>query len=43
MNLQELSAADKKFQKELNAGVTELVLLGVLSRATMRAEITNPS
>jgi PadR family transcriptional regulator PadR len=33
MNLQELSAADKKFQKELSAGITELVLLSVLSRA----------
>jgi PadR family transcriptional regulator PadR len=34
MNFQELSAADRKFQKELNAGITELVLLSALSRAT---------
>jgi PadR family transcriptional regulator PadR len=34
MNRQDSSAADKKFQKELNAGVTELVLLSAVSRAT---------
>jgi PadR family transcriptional regulator PadR len=33
MNRQDSSAADKKFQKELNAGVTELVLLSAVSRA----------
>jgi PadR family transcriptional regulator PadR len=33
MNRQE-SNADKKFQKELNAGITELVLLSAVSRAT---------
>jgi PadR family transcriptional regulator PadR len=34
MNLKELSAADKKFQKELSTGITELVLLSALSQAT---------
>jgi PadR family transcriptional regulator PadR len=31
--LNDTSAANKKFQKELNAGTVSLVLLGVLSRA----------
>ena len=31
---QEPNAADKKFQKELNAGITELALLSAVSRAT---------
>ena len=34
MDLQGPGAADKKFQKELSAGITELVLLNALSRAT---------
>jgi PadR family transcriptional regulator PadR len=34
MNLERPSAADKKFQKELSTGITELVLLNALGRAT---------
>ncbi len=34
MKQKEPSAADKKFKKELNAGITELVLLNAVSRAT---------
>ena len=33
MNLRDMDLADRKFQKELNAGITALVLLSVLSRA----------
>ncbi|MDD5039247.1 MAG: PadR family transcriptional regulator [Dehalococcoidales bacterium] len=34
MNLRDMDSADRKFQKELNAGIAALVLLSVLSRAT---------
>jgi PadR family transcriptional regulator, regulatory protein PadR len=34
MDFHEADAIDKKFQKELNAGISALVLLSVLSRAT---------
>ena len=33
MTVSDVDAANKKFQKELNAGTVALVLLGVLSRA----------
>jgi PadR family transcriptional regulator PadR len=32
-DLDEISSADKKFQKELNSGTVALVLLGILERA----------
>ena len=32
--MKDTDAADKKFQKDLNAGIAALVLLGVLSRAS---------
>jgi PadR family transcriptional regulator PadR len=34
MDLKDVDTADKKFQKELNAGITELVLLSVVSQAS---------
>ena len=34
MDLKDENTADRKFQKELSAGITELVLLSVVSRAT---------
>ena len=34
MNLRDTDTLDRKFQKDLNAGIAALVLLGVLSRAT---------
>jgi PadR family transcriptional regulator PadR len=34
MDINEELITDKKFQKELNAGITALILLSVLSRAT---------
>ncbi|MDD5703258.1 MAG: PadR family transcriptional regulator [Dehalococcoidales bacterium] len=34
MNLIDTDTFDRKFQKDLNAGISALVLLGVLSRAT---------
>ena len=34
MNLRETDISDRKFQKDLNAGIAALVLLSVLSRAT---------
>jgi len=33
MNLRDTDTFDRKFQKDLNAGIAALVLLGVLSRA----------
>ena len=33
MNLTDTDTTDRKFQKDLNAGIAALVLLGVLSRA----------
>ena len=33
MNLRDTDTLDRKFQKDLNAGIAALVLLGVLSRA----------
>ena len=33
MNLRDTDTIDRKFQKDLNAGIAALVLLGVLSRA----------
>ena len=33
MNLRDKDTLDRKFQKDLNAGIAALVLLGVLSRA----------
>ena len=33
MNLRDADTLDRKFQKDLNAGIAALVLLGVLSRA----------
>ena len=34
MDLEETDISDRKFQKDLNAGIAALVLLSVLSRAT---------
>ncbi|MFC1945503.1 PadR family transcriptional regulator [Chloroflexota bacterium] len=34
MNLIDTDTLDRKFQKDLNAGIAAIVLLGVLSRAT---------
>ncbi len=34
MDISETSEADKKFKKILNAGVAELILLGIVNRAT---------
>ena len=34
MNLRDTDTVDRKFQKDLNAGIAALVLLGVLSQAT---------
>jgi PadR family transcriptional regulator PadR len=34
MNLRDMDTSDRKFQKDLNAGISALVLLSVLSRAT---------
>ena len=34
MDLKDVNTADRKFQKELNAGITELVLLNAVSRST---------
>ena len=34
MDTSEISEADKKFKKILNAGVAELILLGIVNRAT---------
>jgi len=34
MNLRDTDTPDRKFQKDLNAGIAALVLLSVLSRAT---------
>lgn len=34
MNLEDVDALDKKFQKDLNAGIAALVLLRILSKST---------
>ena len=34
MNLRDMNTSDRKFQKDLNAGISALVLLSVLSQAT---------
>jgi PadR family transcriptional regulator PadR len=34
MDISEISEADKKFKKILNAGVAELILLGIVNRST---------